>query len=71
MGDRYVLTVTCPKCSHVEEEVYYAPTCGFIKYKCPCGHLIDLEELSGISYEEASNCSEIEKICKEIEESYN
>jgi hypothetical protein len=62
MGDRYILTVTCPKCGRVDDDVFYAPTCGFVEHKCPCGHVVDLEELTGISYEDASNRAEIEKL---------
>lgn len=66
MGDRYFLTVKCPKCKRVEDDVYYAPTSGIVKHECPCGHSIDLEELTGISYDEASNRKEIEEMCKDI-----
>ena len=56
MGDRYFLTVKCPKCGFTEKEVYYAPTCGFTDWDCPkCNHKVDLGEYSGISYEDASN----------------
>ena len=55
MGDRYILTVKCD-CGKVDEDVYYAPTCGFTHWKCPnCGNIIDLEVYSGITYEYASN----------------
>jgi len=48
MGDRYILTVTC-KCGYCDDEAYYAPTSGFLDWKCPkCGDIIDLEEYSGI-----------------------
>jgi len=60
MGDRYILTVECPKCGTVDDSVYYAPTCGFTTYRCHCGLVIDLEKYSGISYEDASNRAEIE-----------
>ena len=46
MGDRYILTVECPKCCYKDDDVYYAPTCGFIEWICPkCGEIIDLEIL--------------------------
>jgi ribosomal protein S27E len=66
MGDRYFLTVTCPKCIFLDDDVYYAPTCeGFTEWECPsCGHIIDLAEYTGISKEDASNKAEIEEICK-------
>ena len=44
MGDRYILTVVCPACQHKQDEVYYAPTCGFKDWKCSCGHVVNLEE---------------------------
>jgi hypothetical protein len=56
MGDRYYITVKCEKCSYVEHDVYYAPTCGFIEWTCPaCTAKVDLQKYTGISYEEASN----------------
>jgi endogenous inhibitor of DNA gyrase (YacG/DUF329 family) len=63
MGDRYILTVKCPKCGTVDDDVYYAPTCGFTDHKCPCGHVIDLAEWTGISYEDCSNRSDIQALC--------
>jgi ribosomal protein S27E len=65
MGDRYFLEITCPKCGFYDDNVYYAPTCGFTKWTCPkCGFRIDLAEYTGISAEEASNKEEIETIIK-------
>lgn len=59
MGDRYYLTVVCPKCKHKEEEVWYAPTCGVMDFKCPgCGYVIDLEDNSGIPAEDCANTLE-------------
>jgi len=61
MGNRYILTVVCPNCGTESDDVFYAPTCGFVDFTCPeCGVVIDLEEYTGISYEEASNRAEIE-----------
>jgi len=55
MGDRYYLTVKC-KCGEIDDDCYYAPTCGFITWKCPkCGKVIDLEEYSGIDAESCAN----------------
>ena len=63
MGDRYILTVKCKKCGKVDDDVYYAPTCGFVTHKCDnCGEVIDLEEYTGISYEDASNRDVIESL---------
>ena len=67
MGTRYFVDVTCPECGHEEKEVYYAPTCGFTEYICKCGHVVDLGEYTGISYEEASNADLIKRICETIE----
>ncbi len=66
MGDRYFLEITCPNCGfHDDDDVYYAPTCGFLKWKCQkCGQVVDLKEYTGISYEDASNANEIEQIIK-------
>lgn len=65
MDNRYFVDVTCPTCATKEEEVYYAPTCGFLTWTCPrCGHVVDLGELTGISYEDASNRDLIEEICR-------
>ena len=68
MGDRYIITVKCPNCEKETEDVYYAPTCGFTEWKCEyCGHLIDLAEYTGISYEDASNKELIDEIGKSME----
>lgn len=65
MGDRYILTVVCPNCGTEDDDVYYAPTCGFLTYTCAkCGTVIDLEVYTGISAEEASNAEIIEAFCK-------
>ena len=63
MGERYYVTVKCPKCGFTENDVYYAPTCGIISWECPkCEYVVNLEEYTGISYEEASNLDIIQKI---------
>jgi hypothetical protein len=68
MGDRYIITVVCPNCDTESEDVPFAPTCGFVDFTCPeCGLVIDLEEYTGISYEEASNRAEIEAIIGTME----
>jgi len=55
MGDRYYINVNC-KCGYSEGDVYYAPTCGFTSWDCPkCGEEIELEEYTGISYDDCSN----------------
>ena len=71
MGDRYFVRVDCPCCGFSEDDVYYAPTCGFLTLKCPeCECLVDLEEYTGISYEEASNLAEMEALVEKIKEEY-
>ena len=55
MGDRYILTVVCPKCGYEDDDVYYAPTCGFNDWACKCGHVVDLATYTGITEADASN----------------
>ena len=55
MGDRYILTVTCPVCGNTDNDVPYAPTSGFLTWMCPCGYDVDLEEYSGIDAEATAN----------------
>ena len=38
MGDRWVLSMDCPSCSYHDDEIYYAPTCGFTQWVCPSCH---------------------------------
>ena len=69
MGTRYFIQVRCPstRCDLVEDDVYYAPTCGFIEWVCPdCGLIVDLELYTGISYDDASNLTEIEALVDKI-----
>ena len=66
MGDRYVLSVTCPKCGHKDDDVYYAPTCGVKAWKCLCGHVVDLEAYSGISEADCSNADLIGEIIQSV-----
>jgi len=55
MGDRYFVTLTC-ECGLEVHDAYYAPTCGITHWTCElCGEVIDLEEYTGITEEEASN----------------
>ncbi len=38
MGDRYTLTIKCGGCGQSNEDVYYAPSCGALSFKCEfCG----------------------------------
>jgi len=55
MGDRYFVTVICPVCAYREEDVWYAPTSGFLFWTCQCGERFDLEDLTGISAEGSAN----------------
>lgn len=67
MGNRYILTVICPECGLEDDDVYYAPTRRFTAHKCSgCGFEINLEEYTGITYEDASNRQELEQIVSEI-----
>ena len=65
MGNRYFLAYKCLRCNHVNENVYYAPTCGVTTHKCPCGLVVDLGTVTGISHEEASNRGVVECACQE------
>jgi len=66
MGDRYIIDTQCPRCAHVDEDVYYAPTCGFTEHTCSsCGEIIDLATYTGVSAEDASNRDEIACVIKE------
>ena len=51
----------------VDTDVYHAPTCGFIEWICPkCGEIVDLEKLTGITYEDCSNKELIRQIIEAI-----
>lgn len=66
MGDRYTMEVTCKKCGHVDDDAWYAPTCGAITTKCEkCGYVTDLEEYSGI---DAVGCANTEYGVKAVED---
>ena len=66
MGDRYDLIVKC-ECGEIDDDVWYAPTCGCISWTCPkCGKIIDLEEYSGIDAEGCANTNEGIKCVKEL-----
>ena len=64
MGDRYILEIVCPKCGDIDNNVYFAPTCGFEDWMCKCGFNVDLYSYTGITYEDASNITIIEGIVK-------
>ena len=67
MGDRYIITVICPKCGYKDDDVGYAPTCGLDRWRCPkCRKKVNLEKYTGISYEDASNRYEIEGYIKKF-----
>jgi len=64
MGDRYILTEVCPECGYVGDDVYFAPTCGFVEWTCPqCGHVVNLIKQTGIPAEQASNADMIAQLC--------
>ncbi len=66
MGNRYFLTVECPMCKHKDNDVYYAPTCEIKTWKCKCGHVVDLEEYTGISEADCSNAKVIHDIVNSL-----
>jgi len=71
MGNRYIVTVKCPKCDYTEDDVYYAPTCGSVVWGCPkCKFIVDLEVYTGISEAEASNKDELQRIVNELAQDY-
>jgi len=44
LGTRYFLTVSCLQCGRTNNDIYYAPTCGFLTHKCDhCGVEFDIE----------------------------
>ena len=54
MGTRY--TVPLKYVCGVEDVAWYAPTSGFLDWTCPkCGHVIDLEALTGIDAESTAS----------------
>jgi len=66
MGDRYTLQVKCPECEYVDDDVWYAPTCGCMTWKCPkCKLIVDLEKYSGI---DAEGCANTEEGVKSVRE---
>lgn len=67
MGDRYIIQVECEKCLHTDDDVYFAPTCGFENWTCPkCKHVMDLYEYTGMSYEDCSNIGLIKTIAGKV-----
>lgn len=34
MGDRITLIRDCIYCGHANDDIYFAPTCGFLTFKC-------------------------------------
>jgi len=63
MGDRYILEIVCSNCNTKDDDVYFAPTCGFTEWKCKkCGNTVDLYKYTGISYEDASNIDLMKEI---------
>ena len=63
MGDRYEISLTCPYCGFYDEDVYYAPSCGFLTMKCQkCGN--ESMIVMGFVAKKATK-KEIEKMYKE------
>ena len=66
MGARYIIEVKCPQCGFKDNDVNYAPTCGFTTWLCPhCSRIVNLEKYTGISKAEASNIQEIKELIKQ------
>lgn len=43
MGDRYILTLTCPYCNQLNDDVYYAKSSGAMDHRCEkCGKVFDI-----------------------------
>ena len=67
MGDRYTLTMKCPRCGHEDDDVWYAPTSGFMTWECQkCNKVVDLEEYSGIDAEGTANTEYGVKTVREL-----
>jgi len=67
MGDRWTLEVECARCGFVEDDVPFAPTSGIVEWTCPkCGHIENLEELTGISYEDASSAEQMALLARNM-----
>jgi len=67
VGDRWIITVACPKCGFIDNDVYFAPTCDFVDWKCPeCGHVVDLVAQTGVTYEDASNAGPLAELCSAL-----
>lgn len=66
MGDRYILTMICEKCGYIDNDVYFAPTCGFDRWTCRCGNKVNLVKYTGITKKMASNKNVISEMIKEI-----
>jgi len=56
MGDQYITEILCPKCGLRETEVYFAPT--HTKWRCACGHKIDVCNCATVTYEIGDKYSE-------------
>ena len=67
MGSRYILELECPECGAVDDEVYFAPTCGIDDWKCiKCGYKADLCKETGMTYEDCSNVDIISDIVDDM-----
>jgi phage FluMu protein Com len=71
MGDRYYIKINCPHCGYKEKELqFYAPTCGFITWKCPkCGEIVNLEKYTGIDAESCATTDSGVKTVRELKKS--
>ena len=61
MGSRYIITVVCPNCREVDDNVPYAPTLNFMSWRCPnCQHVVNLDEYADITYWANEDSSDVE-----------
>jgi hypothetical protein len=45
MGDRYLLTLRCPYCDEINEDIWYAPTCNSMTSTCDyCNETFFIDE---------------------------
>lgn len=60
MGDRYTLSLKCAACGEVNEDCYYAPSSGFMDFKCgKCGKINWIE--TGFHAVKVENEAELKK----------
>ena len=59
MGSRWTLSLHCAHCGEGNDDVYYAPTCGFFSFRCKkCGKQNWIEENFSTTTEETLEAME-------------